>query len=80
LKPLIEHIYLEDRRHAALQIASEKGVTIHYSKNRKRTRRSNKVPEKRSALGMSDIPLGKKAIGLRVSIEFFADQRKMSTT
>lgn len=79
LKPLNEHIYLEDRRDAALQVATEKGVTIRYNKNRRRTRRSNKAPEKKSALDIRDILLGKKANGLRVSIEFFADESKTST-
>jgi len=37
LKSLIEHIYLED---TALQVATEKGITIRYSKNRKRTSQS----------------------------------------
>ena len=30
LKPLVEHFYLEDRRQAVLQIASEVGITISY--------------------------------------------------
>ena len=80
LKPLIEHIYLEDRRHAALQVATQKGVTISYIKNRKRARRPAKAPEKRSALGMRELPLGKKAIDLRLSIEFFDDETRSSTT
>ena len=81
LKPLIEHIYLEDRRHAALQVATQKGVTISYTKNRKRARRSAKAPEKRSALiGMRELPVGKKAIDLRLSIEFFDDETRSSTT
>ena len=76
LKSLIEYIYLEDRRHAALQVATEKDVTIRYNKNCKRIRRSNKSPEKKSAPGIRDLPLGKKAIGLRVSIEFLLMKEK----
>ena len=28
LKPLVEHIYLEDKRHAVLQLASKANITI----------------------------------------------------
>lgn len=68
LKPLLEHFYLEDHQQAALQIAAEAGVTISYStKKRRRTRRPPKAPESRQAM----VPSGKKAIGLRVSIEYY---------
>ena len=30
LKPLVEHIYLEDKRQAILQLATEANVTISY--------------------------------------------------
>ena len=30
LKPLVEHIYLEDKRHAILQLASQANFTISY--------------------------------------------------
>ena len=30
LRPLIEHIYLEDRRQATLQVATNAGITISY--------------------------------------------------
>ena len=80
LKPLIEHICLEDRRHVALQVATQKGVTISYTKNCKRARRPAKAPEKRSALGMHELLLGKKVIGLRLSIEFFNDETRSLTT
>lgn len=56
------------------------GVTICYSKNHKRTKRPYKAPEKKRPLRIRDIPLGKKAIGLRVRIEFFADEQRTSTT
>lgn len=71
LRPLIEHIYLEDRRQAALQVATNAGVTISYAvKKHRRMRCPPKAPEKRSALGISVVPSGKKAIiGLRLSIE-----------
>jgi len=32
LKPLVEHIYLEDRRHAILQVATSKNITISSDK------------------------------------------------
>ena len=35
LKPLVEHLYLEDRRQAVLQIASEVGITISYKRKKK---------------------------------------------
>ena len=68
LKPLLEHFYLEDRRQAALQVASEAGVTISYSTRKQRKlRRPPKTPESRTAI----VPSGKKAVGLRVSVEFW---------
>ena len=41
LKPLVEHIYLEDKRHAVLQLASQANITISYeaAKIRKRSHR-----------------------------------------
>lgn len=63
-----------------MQVAIQKGVTISYSKNRRRARRLAKAPEKRSALGIHDLPLGKKASGLWLNVEFFDDETKSSTT
>ena len=61
LRPLIEHIYLEDRQQATLQVATNAGVTISYAvKKRRRIRRPPKAPEKRSALGIPVVPTGKK--------------------
>ena len=78
LKPLVEHIYLEDRRHACLEVATNKGVTISYrtTKSLRRTRRAGKAPEKSTAL----IPRGKKAIGLLVSVEYYSNELRSSTT
>ena len=51
LKPLVEHVYLEDRRQAILEVAIAANITITYHvKARRRTRRPLKPPEKRSAL------------------------------
>jgi len=73
LKPLLEHFYLEDHRVATLQFAAEAGVTISYSTRKQRkTRHPPKAPESRSAF----IPLGKKAIGLRVSVEFYENDQQ----
>ena len=73
LKPLLEHFYLEDRRQAAMQVAAEAGVTISYStKRQRRTRRPPKAPESRLAI----VPSGKKAVGLRVSIEFYENDQQ----
>jgi len=74
LRPLVEHFYLEDRRQAVLQIASEAGVTISYkTKRQKRNRRPPKAPESRNALG---VPSGKKAVGLRVAVEYYTDDQQ----
>ena len=51
LEPLIEHIYLEDRRQAILQLASNANVTISYHvKQGRRSLRPAKAPEKSSSL------------------------------
>ena len=80
LKPLVEHMYLEDRRQAVLQVATEKGVSISYrvTKSHRRTRRAPKAPEKRAAL--TPLSSGKRAVGLRVSVEFYNDDSRTSTT
>ena len=86
LKPLVEHIYFEDRRQAILEVASATHITITYRvKSRRRTRRPPKPPERRSALSSKskhskDIPTGKRAIGTRVSVEFYNDSDCVSTT
>jgi len=80
LKPLVEHIYLEDRRHAVLQLASQANITIsnEAAKRRKRSRRPPKPPEKRSSL--MTVPNGKRAVGTRLSVEFFDDETQSTTT
>jgi len=78
LKPLIEHIYHEDRRQAILQLATNANVTISYHvKQRQRSRRSAKASEKSS---LSTIPSGKRAIGTRLSVEFYNDDSQQATT
>ena len=80
LKPLIEHIYLEDRRQATLQVATNVGITISYAvKKRRRIRRPPKAPERRSALGIPVVPTGKKAIELRLSVEYYEDDSQTAT-
>jgi len=79
LRPLIEHFYLEDKRHAIMQVACDANVTISYhTKQRKRSycRRPPKAPEKVAQL---KIPAGKKAIGTRLSVEFYEDESEQST-
>ena len=72
LKPLVEHFYLEDKRQAIMQLAAQQNVTISYQvSKRKRSRRPPKVPESRASL--CTIPQGKRAIGARVSVEFYDD-------
>ena len=79
LKPLIEHIYLKDRRQAILQLASNANVTISYHvKQRRRSRRPAKALEKSSSLRA--IPSGKQAIGTHLSAEFYTDDRQQATT
>jgi len=82
LKPLVGHIYLEDRRHAILQVATSKNITILYqTKSRKRKHQLPKPPEKRSLLCSRSVPTGKKSIGTHVSVEFYdVDNNKSSTT
>ena len=84
LKPLVEHIYLEDRRQAILQVATSANVTITYQKKSKqRARRPAKPPERRSSFQSSSrsgsIPTGKRAIGTRVSVEFYLDEDQRTT-
>jgi len=72
LKPLIEHFYLEDKRQAIMQLAALQNVTISYQvAKRKRSRRPPKAPESRGLLCV--VPQGKRAIGTRVSVEFYDD-------
>ena len=76
----MEHFYLEDCRQAVLQIASEAGVTISYStKKQKKKRRHPKAPESKSALGINKVPSGKKAVGLRVAVEYYLDNLQTAT-
>ena len=75
----MEHIYLEDKTHAVLQLASQANITISYetTKARKRSRRPPKPPEKRSSLmtGLNS----KRAIDTRLSVEFFDDDTESTT-
>jgi len=88
LKPLVEHMYLEDRRQAILQVATAANVTISYqTKSRQRTRRPAKPPEKRSSFqsitssgSVQCVPAGRSAIGRRVSVEFYNDADCKTTT
>ena len=76
LKPLLEHLYLEDRRQAALQVAAEAGVTISYStRKQRRMRCPPKAPQSRPAI----VPSGKKAVGLRVSVEFYENDQQTTS-
>ena len=61
-------------------MATENGVTISYrvTKCHRRTRRAPKAPEKRAAL--TPLPSGRRAVGLRVSVEFYNDDSRTSTT
>ena len=78
LKPLIEHFYLEDKRHTILQVACNANMTIFYhTKNRQQSRRPPKAPEKAIQL---TIPTGKRAIGMCLSVESYTDESKQSTT
>ena len=71
LKPLVEHMYLEDRRQAILQVATNANITISY--NPKMHKRNYRCKTKLSKLVTSNVPVGKRAVGLRVSMEFFDD-------
>ena len=65
---------MEDRRQAALQVAAEASVTISYStsKQRRMRRPGPKAPESRPAI----VPSGKKAVELRVSVEFYENDQQ----
>ena len=79
LKPLIEHMYLEDRRQAILEMAVNANITISYNtKKKQRCNRPSKPPrpEKQS----SSVPTGKRAVGARVSVEFYNDDMHKATT
>jgi len=82
LKPLIEHLYLEDKQQAILQVASEANITILYhTKKRKRKRGGShfrKPPEKR--LSLLAVPTGKSAVGTRVSVELYSDDTQTTNT
>ena len=78
LKPLVEHIYLEDRRHACLEVTTNKGVTISYI-------------EQQSHLGMPDMQERhhaqpcyleeRKQLGYRLaSVEYYSNESRSSTT
>ena len=59
----------------------QKGITISYAvKELKQTRHAAKVPGMKTSLGIPDILVGKKAIGQRISIEFFDDESRSTTT
>ena len=77
LKPLVEHIYLEDRRQAILQVATNANITISY--NPKKHKRNYHHKAKCSKFVASNIPVGKRAVGLRVSMEFFDDDNETTT-
>ena len=77
LRPLVEHIYVEDRRQAVLEVATTSQLLT--TQKGQRTYRPAKLPEKRSSLHNSDsIPMGKKAIGTCVSVEFYNDLEEPS--
>ena len=81
LRPLIEHFYLEDKRHAIMQVACDANVTISYhakqlERRRSVHRRPPKAPEKAAQL---KFPVGKRAIGTRLSVEFYEDESEQST-
>lgn len=78
LKPLVEHMYLEDRRQAILQVATNANITISY--NPKTHKRNYRRKTKRSKLITSNVPVAKRAVGLRVSMEFIDDDSEETTT
>ena len=61
-----------------LQVACNANMTISYhSKQRQRSRRPPKAPEK---VIQYVIPTGKRAIGMRLSAEFYNNDSKKTTT
>ena len=74
LKPLVEHIYLEDKCQAILQLPTEVNGAISYqAKLRQRMFKPSKPPEKHSLLHIKKIPNGSGVIGTQVSVKFCDD-------
>ena len=61
LKPLVEHIYLEDKCQVILQLAMESNVTILYQVTPRQEK--FKPSEKHSSLHIKKVPTGSRAIG-----------------
>ena len=86
LKPLVEHIHLEDQQQIILQVASAANATISYqTKSRRRAQRPAKPPEKWPSFPSSSrstrcVPVGKRAIGTHISVEFYDDEECKSKT
>ena len=70
-------MYLEDRRQA-IQVATNTKITISY--NPKTHERNYRHKTKHSKLVTSNVPVGKRAVGLHVSMEFFDDDSEETTT
>ena len=71
------HMY---SRQPYVQVATNAGVTISYAvKKCRRVRRPPKAPERRSTLGIPVVPHGKKAIGSRLSVEYYEDNSQTTT-
>ena len=68
---------MEDKCQAILQFATEGNVTISYQV---KPRQKKFKPDKASLLQIKKIPNGSKAIGTRVSIEFYDDNSHTTTT
>ena len=72
---------MEDKRQAILQLATEANVTISYrARPRQKKFKPSKPPEKHSLLQIKKIPNGSRAIGTRVSVEFYDDDNHTTTT
>ena len=71
---------MEDKCQAILQLETEGNVIISYQvKPRQKKFKPSKPPEKHSLLQIKKIPNGNKAIGTRVSIEFYDDDSHTTT-
>ena len=79
LRPLVEHFYLEDRRQAVLQIASEAGVTISYSTKKQRKKGDIPRPQKVNLHWALIKYLQEKAVGLWVAVEYYLDDLQIAT-
>ena len=68
-------MYLEDKRHAIMQVATGASITISYLHHKEKRTYRPAIPQKSNGHCMHDnsIPTAKKAVGTRASVDFYDD-------